>query len=141
MENNIKQRLMDFLAFKKIGQGKFESMTKLSNGYINNLKSSIGSDKLQNIIYVFPDLNILWLLTGNGNMINSLELQNEVADPPTEYKVNIIDYKNKYLEVLEEIKNLSKETIKLQNKIITLQEGLILNNKKRQNNHDAVHEM
>ena len=69
MENNIKQRLMDFLAFKKIGQGKFESMTKLSNGYINNLKSSIGSDKLQNIIYVFPDLNILWLLTGNGNMI------------------------------------------------------------------------
>lgn len=57
MENNIKQRLMSFINYKKLSQGKFESLTKLSNGYINNLKSSIGSDKLQNIIYTFPELN------------------------------------------------------------------------------------
>ena len=40
MENNIKQRLTSFINYKKLSQGKFESLTKLSNGYINNLKKN-----------------------------------------------------------------------------------------------------
>lgn len=140
MENNIKQRLMSFINYKKLSQGKFESLTKLSNGYINNLKSSIGSDKLQNIIYTFPELNVIWLLTGEGEMLKEANAIPKCSEPPIHYSVDV-DYKNKYLEVLEELTSLSRETIKLQSKIITLQEGLILNNKKRQNNHDAVHEM
>lgn len=69
MENEVKQRLIDFLRYKKLSQCKFERACGLSNGYINNLKKSIGTEKLQNIIGAFPDLNIEWLLYGEGEML------------------------------------------------------------------------
>ena len=73
-------------------------------------------------------------------MLKDANAISKCSEPPIHYSVDV-DYKKKYLEVLEELTSLSRETIKLQSKIITLQEGLIPNNKKRQNNHDAVHEM
>ena len=73
-------------------------------------------------------------------MLKDANVNSKCSEPPVHYSVDV-DYKNKYFEILEELTSLSRETIKLQSKIITLQEGLILNNKKRQNNHDAVHEM
>jgi len=108
LESNIKQRLNEFLIYKKIGQRTFERMVKLSNGYINNIKSSIGSDKLQNIIYAFPELNILWLLTGDGEMINTTQKSSKVEEPSIDYISNI-DYKEKYLEVLEKYFVLNEE--------------------------------
>ena len=71
MENEVKQRLIDFLRYKNLSQCKFERACGLSNGYINNLKKSIGTEKLQNIIGAFPDLNIEWLLYGEGEMIKT----------------------------------------------------------------------
>jgi phage repressor protein C with HTH and peptisase S24 domain len=69
METTVKQRLKDYIQFKELSQKRFETAAKLSNGYINNVKTSIGTDVLQKIICTFPDLNISWLLTGVGEMI------------------------------------------------------------------------
>jgi len=70
METTVKERLIFFLSYKKIGQNRFEKESGISNGYISHLKSSIGSDVLTKIINTYNDLNIVWLLTGNGEMLN-----------------------------------------------------------------------
>ena len=37
--------------------------------------ASIGSDVIENIIRTYPQLNVVWLLTGEGNMIKNVEEQ------------------------------------------------------------------
>lgn len=69
MEETVKQRLIQFIKYKGIGQGKFEKIVGLSNGYINQLKYSPSPQKLQMIIGAFPDLNQSWLMTGEGDML------------------------------------------------------------------------
>lgn len=71
MEVSVKQRLIQFIKYKGIGQGKFEKTVGLSNGYINQLRHSPSPQKIQMIIGVYPDLNQSWLLTGEGEMLNT----------------------------------------------------------------------
>ena len=69
----VKERLAIFLKKKKISQSKFEKMCGMSNGYVNNMKSSISPEKLSNVAKQFPELNIGWLLVGEelgGEMEN-----------------------------------------------------------------------
>ena len=70
----VKERLAIFLKKKKISQSKFEKMCGMSNGYVNNMKSSISPEKLSNVARQFPELNIGWLLVGEelgGQMENA----------------------------------------------------------------------
>lgn len=69
--SNVKQRLIDFIYSKKLSQQKFENICGLSNGYVNNIKISIGARKLYDILQAFPELNRNWLLFGEGEMLNS----------------------------------------------------------------------
>jgi phage repressor protein C with HTH and peptisase S24 domain len=71
MENTTKERLMTFLKSENIGQNTFEKKVGWSTGYINNIKSSIGSDKISSIIKEYPLLNLSWLLTGEGEMLRT----------------------------------------------------------------------
>ena len=71
MKKTVKQRLMEFIIYKGISQGKFERLCEMSNGYLNNLKKTLGAEKLQNVIRAFPELNTEWLLYGEGDMIKS----------------------------------------------------------------------
>lgn len=70
METSVKQRLIHFIKYKGISQGKFEKAVGLSNGFVNNIRVSITPEKLQKISLYFPDLNKSWLLTGEGEMLN-----------------------------------------------------------------------
>lgn len=69
MDITVKQRLTLFIKNKGLSQAKFESMAGLSNGYINNVKGSIGANSLQKIFKAFPELNEKWLLSGEGEML------------------------------------------------------------------------
>jgi phage repressor protein C with HTH and peptisase S24 domain len=71
METTVKQRITTYLEFKKIPVYKFEKACGLSSGYLNNLKNSPRPDKIQSIIQNYPDLNIVWLLAGVGEMIQA----------------------------------------------------------------------
>ena len=73
MEQTVKERLIIYLKYKRIGQNKFEAMAGISNGYISNLKSTPGIDKLTKILVAAPDLNKTWLLAGDGEMLNKTE--------------------------------------------------------------------
>ena len=73
MEGTVKERLVQYLKYKKIGQNKFENAAGISNGYISNLKSTPGAHHLTKILNAAPDLNQEWLLTGVGEMLVSEE--------------------------------------------------------------------
>lgn len=71
MEETVKDRLTKFRQYKNLGQGKFEKLSGLSNGYLTQLRKAPGSEKLQRILCAFPELNRTWLLTGEGEMLTS----------------------------------------------------------------------
>lgn len=66
----IKERLADFLAYKNIGQDKFAQLANLSRGFANNVGDSIRQSSLDKIKSAFPELNILWLTSGVGSMLD-----------------------------------------------------------------------
>lgn len=67
--SNTKERLLLFLQHLNLSQGAFERKCGISNGYINNIRTSIGNKILEKIEMVYPELNKLWLLHGDGPMI------------------------------------------------------------------------
>lgn len=68
----IKDRLIKFLAYLKIGQGKFEKNCGLSNGTVNNIKDGgVTTQKIERIMLTYPNLSIEWLITGKGEMLKS----------------------------------------------------------------------
>lgn len=80
-EKTIKQRLLEFIKYLNISQGRFEKQVGLSNGYINNLSKDIGSEKLQRILGTYPELNLDWLLTGEGEMLKASSGTPDEASP------------------------------------------------------------
>lgn len=67
----VKDRLIAYIKYLGIGQGKFEIQCGLSNGYVNNIRKSITPEKLSIIAEHFPELNTGWLMTGEGAMLRS----------------------------------------------------------------------
>ena len=76
MENTVKERLIKFIKYKKISIREFERRVGVSNGYMKALKKSPTTDKMLNIIRIFPDLNKDWLLTGEGEMLTETSTPN-----------------------------------------------------------------
>lgn len=71
MEMTVKERLIEFMKFKGLSQGKFEKTVGLSNGYINQLRHSPSLSKIQMIISAYPELNPDWLTHGTGEMLKA----------------------------------------------------------------------
>lgn len=69
MEKTVKQRLIEYLKYKNIGQVKFAESIGLSRGYVNNIVNSIQPKTLHKITMYYTDLNTSWLLTGEGEML------------------------------------------------------------------------
>lgn len=67
--NTIKYRLAEFLKHLGIGQAKFAQIVGVSKGFANNVGDSIRTDNLNKIAEHYPELNITWLLTGEGEML------------------------------------------------------------------------
>lgn len=95
-------RLKIFIKSKRLGQTKFEELVGFSRGYISRVKPSIGVNKLLNIIEIFPDLNLDWLITGKGEMKDSSIKSDSIEQTIGSEEEGSIEYKNKYLELLEE---------------------------------------
>lgn len=80
----VKDRLILYIKFKGIRNSHFEKSIGASNGYINSLKKSPSAEKLNQIRDQYNDLNIEWLLTGEGEMIKmegkSLDINYDLVD-------------------------------------------------------------
>jgi len=80
----VKQRLVEYLKYKGIGQNKFEKLAGISNGYISNLKSAPGAEHLTKILNAADDMSKEWLLTGEGPMLIAEESGQIVQVSPSE---------------------------------------------------------
>lgn len=65
---SAKKKIAQYLMYKGISHYEFSKKTGLSNGFLNS-GSGISSDALRLISIEFDDLNILWVITGEGEMI------------------------------------------------------------------------
>lgn len=72
----------------------FSDAIGVSNAYISSIKRSIQPDKLAKIQECYPDLNIEWLVTGRGEMLNNSPVNTLVAqasvEPAQENLVRVI---------------------------------------------------
>ena len=65
----VKERIIHYLKESKITQSEFCKRVGLSSGYIGAMRKSFQPDTINKIVIEFPDLDITWLLTGEGEML------------------------------------------------------------------------
>jgi hypothetical protein len=99
------ERLYQFIEHKGLSAYAFERSCEFSNGYLKKqLKGggSVGSDILEKIHHAYPELSLIWLITGRGDMIFSEDQNQEAQDPGQGYSSDG-----------EELVSLLKDKIKL----------------------------
>jgi len=64
-----KTRLLEFIEYVNSNQRRFEIDCSISQGYVNNIRESIGTSVLNRILKRYPELNKIWLLHGEGEML------------------------------------------------------------------------
>lgn len=99
MNGTVKERLIEFLNYKDIGQVKFAEMVGLSRGFVNNISRSIQPKTLLRIAKQFPELSTGWLLTGEGTMLVTEPdtVQPKKGDVPfydVDFAASYLDYYN-----------------------------------------------
>lgn len=66
----VKERLREYIKTLNISEREFCRRIGVSSSYVNNIRQSIQPDKMKAIGEQFPELNPMWLLTGDGTMRN-----------------------------------------------------------------------
>lgn len=65
----VKERLREYIKTLNISEREFCRRIGVSSSYVNNIRQSIQPDKMKAIGEQFPELNPMWLLTGDGEML------------------------------------------------------------------------
>lgn len=66
--SEIKDRLLKFISSSGITVSEFERRASLSNGAVSKTNNNIRKSTLNSISSAFPNLNMDWLINGNGEM-------------------------------------------------------------------------
>ena len=121
---NIKERILYFI--ENQGEKKELFFEELGMSYANfkgiQKKSALGSDKIDKILSKYPNLNLDWLFTGQGEM-----LKNTPAPEPTPQESHagadeLVTLLRDKIALLEKNNASLEYTISIQEKITTSQE-------------------
>ncbi len=131
-ENNTKtiDRIYEYITYAGQSLNKLSIELGLSNSYFSKMlknKGSVGSDIIENILRIHPDLNADWLITGRGSMLKEKQDEDKamINNMDTSYIYEMYkDYKNLqekiHIEKDIEIKELHAKIEKQNDTIITL---------------------
>ncbi|NDV78532.1 helix-turn-helix transcriptional regulator [Dysgonomonas sp. 511] len=86
-----KDRVLQFLETQGVSKNKFYAQTGIANGSLDK-KSGMTGDTIAKIFKVYPNVNLQWLITGEGPMLNSSTVRNAAdIDMMREQYANIIN--------------------------------------------------
>lgn len=68
---DLQSRIREFIAYKGLTIQQFEAKVPLSNGAVSKMGDNTRRGTLDRISKSFPELNVSWLLTGEGEMLKS----------------------------------------------------------------------
>lgn len=116
MQNQVNQRIRELLEIKNIKPNELAEKLGVSRQYVSQLlnrQAAIGSKPIKKLCELWPDVNLDWLMTGNGQKFNPSNYKkkddqnNDVNDPEVNYTTP------NTIEMIDTIKNLN-QLIKLQ---------------------------
>lgn len=115
--SNIKSRILQFANYKGISNEKFCEKIGMTYGAFKGTAKHrpINSDALERIFALFPDVNIGWLLTGEGEMIrdSSFKYSNEelekILESNNKLIADLLKTKNEYIDLMKEVQKLKDE--------------------------------
>lgn len=114
---DAKNRLKLFVKEKGYGRNKFEELIGISIGYLSTKNETINSDVIEKTKTFFPDLNLDWLITERGEMRDPNSQPDPMGQADGTIAESPVQYKNKYLEILEENRLLRIEIEKLRKQL------------------------
>ena len=79
MYDTVKTRILAFINYKGMKMKAFEERCSLSSGYITSMRKGFGSEKLNNVLNAFPELNREGSLYGEGEMLKSSVVNHNVV--------------------------------------------------------------
>lgn len=100
----VRDRLKKYLNYKGLKDKEFCSSLGVSTAYISSMRESISPDKLKSIALLYDDLNITWLLTGEGEMLKEPVGDEAEAEPTLgELARMIADHDRRFHDQMERI--------------------------------------
>lgn len=79
----VKERLRVYIKSLNISEREFCRRIGVSTSYVNSIRTSIQPDKMKSIGEQFPELNPMWLLTGEGEMLQKANINQLLGDSNT----------------------------------------------------------
>lgn len=107
----VKERLIELCEAMNITPNQFSQDIGKNREFVRKIVGEIGSDVLRNISRRFPKINIMWIITGEGEKFL-------LTDDNISNDNNLTNYlKEENKELKEEIKRLIKENAILSAKV------------------------
>ncbi len=79
----VKERLREYIKVLGISEREFCRRIGVSTSYVNSIRTSIQPDKMKSIGEQFPELNPMWLITGDGEMLQRANINQVSGDSNT----------------------------------------------------------
>lgn len=92
-ESSVKERLKEFVSYLNISEREFCRTIGVGSAYIASIKKSIKADKLETITKQYPQLNPVWLIRGEGEMLIPVRPEEDITPKSTELAPTEMLYK------------------------------------------------
>jgi phage repressor protein C with HTH and peptisase S24 domain len=86
---SVQERLLVFLKYKRLSKLAFANSIGRSPSYVTNIVNTVGNESRKVIEATYPELNMEWLLFGNGEMIKTKD-ENKTKEESLDYSNSIL---------------------------------------------------
>lgn len=121
-EISQKERLLKFLRHLGVGQNRFSKQAGISSGNIAHWRNGVIPPKsLEKIRMAYPELNVNWLLTGEGEMVKNDDSNPKGDELNTVFPISD-DFKQEVCRLQEILLIKDKEIVELKQRIEELKD-------------------